>query len=42
MLSLDQLEEYKKIDVLVIENILTDEEFETVRNGLHDQLLGLK
>jgi hypothetical protein len=41
MLTQEQLEEYNRYGVLVIENILTDDEVETARNGLHDQLLGL-
>jgi hypothetical protein len=41
MLTTDQIEEYKKYGVLVIENVLTEEEVEVARNGLHDQLLGL-
>ena len=41
MLTQEQLEEYKKYGVLVIENILTDEEVELARHGLHQQLLGL-
>ena len=41
MLTSDQIEEYKKYGVLVIENVLTEEEVDQVRQGLHDQLLGL-
>ena len=41
MLTTDQLEEYKKYGVLVIENILTDKEVEMARDGLHNQLLEL-
>lgn len=39
MLTSDQIEEYKRYGVLVIENVLTDEEVDKARQGLHDQLL---
>ncbi len=39
MITLDQIEEYKKYGVLVIEDVLTEEEINTARQGFHDQLL---
>lgn len=39
MLTAEQLEEYDKNGVLVIENVLTDQEVELARNLLHQQLL---
>ena len=41
MLSEDQINEYHLNGVLVIENVLTDEEVEIAREGMHKQLLGL-
>jgi len=40
LLTDEQIKEFDKNGVLVIENVLTDEEVESARNGLHKQLLG--
>lgn len=39
MLSQEQIDEYKRDGIIVIENILTDAEVEQARTGLHNQLL---
>ena len=39
MLTEEQINEYKNTGLLVIENVLTEEEIEKARKGLHDQLL---
>jgi len=39
LLTDDQINEYKRTGLLVIENVLTEEEVEKARKGLHDQLL---
>jgi len=41
MLTFDQIEEYHRHGVLVIENVLTEEEVNDARQKLHDQLLEL-
>ena len=38
MLTNDQIEEYKRTGLLIIENVLTEKEIDTARQGLHDQL----
>lgn len=39
MISQEQIDEYKRDGVIVIENVLSDDEVEKARNGLHSQLL---
>lgn len=38
-LTAEQIDEYKQTGLLIIENVLTEEEVETARKGLHNQLL---